>query len=75
MYGRGLFDLIRKYLNCLTASWIPMLAFLISAIIHPFANYYLVTKCGLDVFGIGMAYNISITVLCAVVMTIALLAE
>lgn len=72
IYLRCIFDLIRKFLNCMRASWVPMTAMLASMILHPLFCYYFVVVKDYDIAGIGIASNLTMLILVLVIICIAL---
>ena len=75
MFLRCFFDLMRKFLNCMTASWVPMTAQLVSTVIHPIFCYCFVVVYDFDIVGIGMACNLTMLILVLKVLFTALTAE
>lgn len=51
----GLSDLNKKFLNSFRLSFIPMMAFTVSIIIHPFWCHFFVIKKDLKIVGISIA--------------------
>ena len=54
-----MFDLKKRFLNCMGISWIPMLAQNMSGVLHVLWCYLCVTKAGLGVKGLGLATAIT----------------
>lgn len=54
-----MFDLKKRYLNCLDVAWVPMLAQIGASLLHLFWCWLFVTKCQLEVFGLGVAMVIT----------------
>ena len=59
MYFLGLFDLKKRFLNCMKISWVPMVAQVGGTLLHIFWCYLFVTKLEMDVVGLGIASNIT----------------
>ena len=59
LYLIALFDLYKRFLNCMTKSYVPMVAMLTTLIVHPLLCYLFVVVLEYDIVGIGIAYNLS----------------
>ena len=59
MYFLCMFDLKKRFLNCMKISWVPMVAQVGGTIIHIGWCYLFVTVLKLDVVGLGIASNIT----------------
>ena len=59
IYFYCMFDLTKRFLNCMTVAWIPMTATLVATILHPLWCYLFVIILEMDIVGIGIAYTIT----------------
>ena len=54
-----MFDLTKRFLNCMTISWVPMTAQIVATILHPFWCYFFVVVKDMDIIGIAISYTIT----------------
>ena len=59
IYFYCMFDLTKRFLNCMTISWVPMTAQIVATVLHPFWCYHFVVVRDLDLYGIAIAYTIT----------------
>ena len=59
LYCYCMFDLTKRFLNCMTISWVPMTAQIVATVMHPFWCYLFVIVYKLDIVGIAIAYTIT----------------
>ena len=59
LYCYCMFDLTKRFLNCMTISWVPMTAQIVATVLHPFWCYYFVIVRKLDIDGIAISYTIT----------------
>ena len=59
VYFYSMFDLTKRFLNCMNVAWVPMTATVIATILHPFWCYLFVIILGMDITGIAIAYTIT----------------
>ena len=59
LYFYCMFDLTKRFLNCMTITWVPMMAQLVATILHPFWCWLFAVKLEMNILGIGLAYTIS----------------
>ena len=50
-----MFDMKKRYLNCMNIAWVPMVAQIGGTLLHIFWCYLLVIKFNLDIAGLGLA--------------------
>ena len=62
-YCYCMFDLTKRFLNCMTISWVPMTAQIVATILHPIWCYLFVIVLKLDIYGIAISYTITQLVL------------
>ena len=55
IYLRFMFDMKKRFLNCLNIAWVPMLAQVLATIVHIFWCYLFVERYELQVMGLGLA--------------------
>lgn len=56
---QGLFDLKKRFLNCMTISWIPMLAMIGATVLHVLWCFLFVTWMDMSVIGLGLATSLT----------------
>ena len=54
-YFETMFDMKKRYLNCMNIAWVPMVAQIGGTLLHIFWCYLLVIKFNLDITGLGLA--------------------
>ena len=59
VYFYSMFDLTKRFLNCMNVTWVPMTATVFATILHPFWCYLFVNILGMDITGIAIAYTIT----------------
>ena len=59
VYFQVMFDLKKRFLNCMTISWVPMLAQMGGTLLHILWCHIFVTKLDLGVHGLGLATAIT----------------
>ena len=59
LYFSGMFDLIKRFLNSMNISYVPMVAQIISSLFHPLFCYIFTVVVDMDIIGIAIAYNIT----------------
>ena len=59
MFFFGMFDMQKRFLNCMQLSQVPMVAQIVSTVFHLFWCYYFLTVKGYDVEGLGYALSVT----------------
>ena len=55
LYLRTMFDMKKRFLNCMNITWVPMLAQVVAALLHVLWCYIFAEYFELQVFGLGVA--------------------
>ena len=69
VYLLGMYDMVKRYLNCHKQTWIPMIAQVIATTLHIVWCYLFVLRLEWDLLGLGLAS----TMTCFVLLTTTLL--
>ena len=59
VYLMGMYDLNKRFLNCLKTTWIPMITQVLTTLLHIFWCHLFVTVYGWDLHGLGLASTLS----------------
>ena len=54
-----MFDLKKRFLNCMRVGWLPLAAQLLATVLHPLWCYLFVVTLRLDLSGLGIACTIT----------------
>ena len=71
VYFLGMYDLTKRFLNCLKETWVPMAAQMTATILHIYWCHLFVNVLGWDIYGLGLASTLTSFILLASTMIYA----
>ena len=75
VYFHGMFDLTKRFLNCMKTTWVPMIAQVCATFLHIYWCNLFVVQREWDIIGLGLASSITACILLTVTMVYAHLVE
>ena len=63
VYFYGMYDLQKRFLNCLNISWVPMIVQVCASFLHIFWCYFFVEVYQMDIEGLGIASTVTSLIL------------
>ena len=67
----GMFDLTKRFLNCMKTTWVPMIAQVAATFLHIYWCHLFVEQKEWDIIGLGLASSITACTLLLVTMVYA----